>query len=115
MAQEIDVRAKPISEKDFMRQVTDLADRRGWQWIHLRPSKGYSDRDSWRTPADGPLAKGWPDLFLCRDNELIFLELKSDRGKITFEQEQVLGILGNFGFARVYYPSDWDLIEQLLR
>ena len=114
-AQELDIRIKPISEKQFMRQVTDLATLRGWSWLHLRPSAGYSARDSWRTAADGPLAKGWPDLFLCRGDEMMFIELKSQVGRTTPEQDKVLAILSIVGFVRVYDPSDWDLIEDALR
>lgn len=104
--------ATKVSEKDFMRQVTDLATRRGWHWLHISTAQ-Y--KDSWRTPYSGDLGKGWPDLYLCRGEEQLFLELKVNGNKATPEQEQVLGILGHFGFARVYDASDWDLVEQVLR
>ena len=101
-----------LSEKDFLTQVTQLADIRGWQWLHLRPGM---TRDSWRTPISGPLGKGWPDLLLVRRERLLFLELKSENGKVSLDQEQVIAILAEVGLARVFYPSDWDKIEQVLR
>lgn len=129
----------PLSEKDFMRQITDLADIRGWSWLHIRPGM---TRDSWRTPVSGPLGKGWPDLFLCRPdrNQIIFAEVKREGGSLTSDQERVLGILRQMvtaawvqdrydpkkwryvvadtsGMVEVYVwqPSDWEEIERVLR
>lgn len=101
-----------LSEKDFLIQVTQLAEIRGWAWLHLRPGM---TRDSWRTPISGPLGKGWPDLLLIRNGEIMWLELKAEGGSVSPDQEQVIATLSEVGLARVYRPSDWDEIEQVLR
>jgi hypothetical protein len=102
----------PLSEKDFLTQVTQLAAIRGWQWLHLRPGM---TRDSWRTPISGPLGKGWPDLLLCRDKRLIFCELKRAGAQPSPEQVEVLRVLSGVGQTFVWTPLDWPTIEGVLR
>lgn len=106
--------AKPQTERDFMAQVVQLAEIRGWLWLHLRPGM---TRDSWRTPISGPLGKGWPDLVLVRerDHRLLFVELKRDGAKLSPEQVIVLGILSEVGDTACWTPADWPEIEQVLR
>jgi len=122
--------ASPITEDDFMAQVTQLAELLGWQWAHFRPamtSKG------WRTPVSGSLGKGWPDLVLvrARDRRLIFAELKASKMKPTPEQVRVLELLRSlvvvYGGDRassasmpqievyLWHPDDWEQIERTLR
>lgn len=81
-----------MSEADLMRAVTDLATILGWEWVHFRPAQ---TQRGWRTPVQGPLGKGWPDLVLIRsrDRRLVFAELKSDKGKTSAEQERVFDVL----------------------
>ncbi len=106
------VAAPPLSEKDFLTQVTQLAEIRRWHWLHLRPAM---TQHSWRTPISGPLGKGFPDLMLVRGERILFMELKRDGAKPTPEQVEVLGILGGAAETMLVYPNDWDLIEQVLR
>ena len=99
------------TEAEFQRWVTELAEVLGWSHVHFRPamtSKGY------RTPVSGPLGKGWPDLVLVRER-VIFAELKSDKGKLSPEQDWVLGELRRAG-AEVYVwrPRDRDEIGAVL-
>ncbi len=100
-----------LSEAAFQRQITDLADLRGWSWMHMQPAQS---RDSWRTPYSGSLGKGWPDLVLVKGERIVFIECKAAGRKPTPEQEQVIGILSNVGLARVYRPEDWDEIVKVL-
>jgi hypothetical protein len=102
----------PLTERDFMAQVTQLATIRGWTWLHLRPGM---TRDSWRTPISGPLGKGWPDLLLVRRDRILFCELKRAGAKPTPEQVEVLGILSGVGETFVWTPLDWATIEGVLR
>lgn len=102
-----------IAERDFQRQVTDLAELRGWEYVHFRPAR---TADSWRTAVQGSLGKGWPDLVLARGSEVLAVELKSDRGKPTPEQERVLSVLSEAGIrCAVWRPADWEWIEGVLR
>ena len=102
----------PLTEAAFMEQVTQLAEIRGWEWMHCRP--GMTAR-SWRTPLSGTMAKGWPDLVLVRRERLLAVELKRDGAKPTPEQTEVLGILSGAAETAVWTPLSWTEIERVLR
>lgn len=107
--------APAITETAFLAQVLELAALLGYEGAHFRPA--LTGR-GWRTPVQGSLGKGWPDLVLVRprDRRVVFAELKSDEGRITPEQERVLGVLETAG-ATVYVwrPRDSDRITEILR
>jgi hypothetical protein len=107
--------APTLTEKAFMDQVTQLAEIRGFLWMHVRA--GRTDT-SWRTPMSGPLGKGWPDLVLARprDRRFMLVELKRDASQPTDHQRQVLRALESC-VAEVYLwrPRDWSQIEATLR
>ncbi len=89
-----------ISEKDFEGQIRDLAKMFQWKYYH-----------TWRSihsPA------GFPDCVMVRGNRLIFAELKSEKGKLSPEQERWLEDLGATGRCEVYLwrPSD---IEEIMK
>jgi hypothetical protein len=102
----------PITEADFQRQVTDLATRLGWSWLHIERMGDVSGR--WRTPVSGPLGTGWPDLVLiCRD-KLIFAELKAQKGYLTEFQRTVMRELVRVAPYYVWRPSDFNQIVEVL-
>jgi hypothetical protein len=123
-----------ISETAFLGQVLELAALLGWEGVHFRAA--WSTR-GYRTPVQGSLGKGWPDLVLvrARDRRLIFAELKADTGKTTPEQDRVLEVLravtvdryafrDALGFrcleipratVHVWRPRDFEAITELLR
>ena len=101
-----------LSEADFQRQVTDLAERRQWSWMHLE--RMGNPQGQWRTPVSGPLGRGWPDLVLVRDRQLIFVELKSQRGQLTVYQLDVRDHLLPVAPYYVWRPSDWPEIISVL-
>jgi hypothetical protein len=103
-----------LSEAQFMAQITSLANLRGWHWLHILP--GLNERGYYRTPVSGSLGAGWPDLVLVKGQRILFVELKTEKGKVTGLQEEVLGVLGAMGYAEVYVwrPSDWSLILEVL-
>lgn len=102
-----------LSERDWQRQVIDLARLCGWRVAHFRPARTAS---GWRTPvqADGA---GFPDLVAVRGGELIFAELKSDKGKPTGEQQRWLSDLGHVAAveAALWRPRDFELVAERLR
>ncbi len=102
----------PLTELDFMHQVTAYAELRGFEWFHVRAGRTL---DSWRTPGSGTMAKGWPDLVLARGSRLLFIELKRDGGKATADQSRVLDVLGKAVEAYCWTPKDWDFLERELR
>lgn len=110
---------RPLSEADFQRQVTDLAQRLGWAWVHFRPARTQA---GWRTPVSGPLGAGWPDLVLVRGPRMLLLELKSRRGRLTPAQRDVLALLADVAAApssgvevHVLRAGDLDHVRELLR
>lgn len=101
-----------LSEAEFQKQVTDLADLRGWQWMHIQ--RMGDPMGHWRTPVTGPLGKGWPDLVLVRGNHLIFAELKRQGKLLTVDQQQVQLMMYEAAPYYVWRPSDWAEIVSVL-
>lgn len=89
------------TEAHFQQRVVNLADLFGW-WV-------YHTHDSRRS------RPGFPDLVLVRFGQLIFAELKSERGRLTFEQEEWLRQLSKCAPTYVWRPSDWPDIAEILR
>jgi hypothetical protein len=102
-------RTLPLSEREFQRQVTELAELRGWETFHVRPGR---TADSWRTPTSGTMAAGWPDLVLARHPRLIFAELKREDGRLTEAQGRVLEVLGAFIVEAPEIPEDFPIPAQ---
>ena len=93
-----------IKEEDLLAMVIDLAHLKGWLVSHFRPawsSKGY------RTPVQGD--KGFPDLVLVKGKRLLFVELKSEKGKLWLEQENWRQVLSGVKGVKYYLwrPVDW--------
>lgn len=91
----------PISERQFQRQVVDLAKLLGWRC--------YWTWNSLHSP------KGWPDLVLIKRPRVVFLELKGERTPVTDEQRETIAELQACGMtAMVARPSNWNEIERVL-
>ena len=101
----------PLTEAQFQRQIVDLARLYGWEDFHVRAGR---TADSWRVPGSGSLAQGWPDLCLVRGNRLLFIEVKTDAGKLTTHQERVLDVLRLAAEVHVWRPRDWSFIEAVI-
>ena len=89
-----------------------VAVRFGWESVHFRSARtAYG----WRTPVQGSMGKGWPDLVLVRPPRIIFAECKVTT-KLRPEQQAVLDLLRDCG-AEVYVwrPEDFDEVARLLR
>lgn len=97
-----------MTEADLMVAVVDMAAVLGWQYVHFRPAQ---TRQGWRTPVQGPLGKGWPDLFLLstRRGRSIFAELKDEKGTLSQDQLEVQALLLEAGETyHVWRPADLD-------
>ena len=107
----------PVPEADFQAAVIELAELQGWRVYHTHDSRGSQP--------------GFPDLTMVRRHELIFAELKvlmTERA--TAEQAEWLTDLQRvahhvidatpgsgppFIRVRLWRPSDWPEIEQVLK
>ena len=96
-------RRPELSEKEWLRQVVDLARILGWEPYHAWLSI-HSPR-------------GWPDLALCRPPRLILAELKREKGVLSSPQGRWIGLLrGCPGVeVHVWRPSELDAIAEVLR
>lgn len=106
------------TEAQFQEQIVQLAHLHGWTVMHVRRSLGRRNGvTAWQTTTSLP---GWPDLTLMRPTgdghgELIFAELKSDRGRLRPEQRHVLAMLADCGQeAVIWRPRDLDHIAARL-
>lgn len=68
----LELRARTMTERQLEDTVAAMARARGWRRYHTHRSD--------RSPA------GFPDDVLVRDGRLLFLELKTEAGKLSAEQ-----------------------------
>jgi hypothetical protein len=121
-----------LSERGWQRQVLELAGMFGWKHWHdaavnnrltcrnrsVTGCQGTLVCDTCGTPAK-PVrnAPGFPDLLLVRDQTLIVVELKSDRGRETPEQKEWLTAFRRVVrvVVRTWRPKDLDEVVRFLR
>lgn len=85
---------RACSERELMDAIVEYAERHGWRVWH--------DNDSRRNAA------GLPDLILMREGELLWAELKTERGRVRPEQMDWLRELAEAGEeVYVWRPSEW--------
>ena len=105
----------PETEKAFSSWFLDLAQTLGWRCYHSRGAVALRRDGTVRylTPLSGDA--GYPDWTLARRNRLLFVELKTDRGRTTPEQDAWLAALHLAGAeVWVWRPRDRSLIEEAL-
>ena len=107
------VPAAPITERQFQQQVVHLAHLHRWRVMHVRPTIGRRGGEAaWQTATS---IAGYPDLTLWRPGQLLLVELKTDRGRLSPAQREVIGSLQDAGVdVRVWRPADWPEIEATL-
>jgi hypothetical protein len=89
-------------EASWQQVVLELAGYYGWR--HYHP---YDSRRS---------VPGWPDLILARPPELLAVELKTVRGRVSTEQRAWLDTLDACGIeTAVWRPPDFDQVHDRLR
>ncbi len=93
---------RAIPEADFHAYVTDL--------LHLGGFLFHHETDSRRSP------KGFPDIVAVKLSRLIWIELKTERGKVRPEQTRWLDALRLTGRCEVYLwrPSDSDEARRII-
>ena len=91
-----------LTEKQWQLQVIDLARLYGWRYYHT-----FDSRRS---------AAGFPDLVLFRPGRFLMAELKTDKGKLTAAQKEMIDDLTEAGVdVHVFRPSDFDQICEVLK
>lgn len=102
-----------VTEAAWQQTVLDGAHACGWRSMHVRRSQGRrAGQPAWQTTTS---CAGWPDLILWRPGELLAVELKSNRGTLTRDQQAVLGSLERAGVeTHVWRPRDWDRVRARL-
>lgn len=104
MRRRLEAAAPPVgcSEAALQAAVVDVAQLLGWWVYHTRNSRGSN--------------AGWPDLTLIKPPRVVFMELKTVRGRASGEQLLVLDLLRGCGVpAFLFRPSDWtEIIDVLL-
>lgn len=94
-----------MSEKTLQERVVGRAKRRNWRVAHAgRAWVGGKEDGQFITP----MAKGWPDLTLAKEgHRLVFIELKTEEGRVDDEQWMWLRLLNKCGArAIIIRPSD---------
>lgn len=94
--------ASAATEAEWQATLIAAARAAGWWVMHHHDSRGTEP--------------GWPDLTCIRGKELVYIECKSERGRLTGPQMIVLGMLAETGTeVIVARPSDVDVIDRLTR
>lgn len=94
--------AASISEKAWQAMVLELAGYYRWGWYHT-----YDSRRS---------VSGWPDLVLVRPPEIVYVELKTNKGRLSAAQKDWLAVLEGCGQeVHVWRPRDLDLVHERLK
>lgn len=106
-----------MSEAALQSAIIELAHALGYICAHFRPAlMKIGGTLTYRTPvaADG---KGYPDLNLLKAGRVIYIEVKSEKGKQSPEQlrwEEMIRASGAEFY--LFRPSDWlsDKVTQVL-
>ena len=89
-------------ESGFQQTLKEYAKLRGWLYYHTYNSQ-RSD-------------PGFPDTVLVRGDRLIFIELKTLKGRVSSAQQIWIDRLSKtYAEVWVFRPSDWKLIEEVLK
>ena len=101
------------SEASFQTRVVDAAERLGWRVFHVRRSSGWSETGKRRIPY--VTENGWVDLVLGRHGQVLFREIKAERGRLSVDQlawgHYLMSSGHNWG---VWKPKDWPGIVREL-
>lgn len=102
-----------VTEAEFQQQVVELATICGWTALHVRRSIGRrGGKQAYQTTTS---IKGWVDLLLWRPGQIIAVELKREKGRLTDEQRECLSGLAAAGVpVYVWRPSDFEELARVL-
>ena len=90
-----------LPEAEFQSMIVDRAKARGWLVHH--------DRGDYRQTIAGDA--GFPDLCLARGGTVLFIEVKSEKGRTSPAQDDWINALPSVIVAR---PSDWSKVIDII-
>ena len=95
--------ATSISEKALLATVLELGEAYGWMVYHVMDT----------FPAARVTARGFPDLTMIRPEggTLLFIELKSEKGRLSPEQKRYRDALSNCEGCHYYLWRPSDLLD----
>jgi hypothetical protein len=100
-----------VTEIEFQKSVTDALNLFRWRWCHFRPAR---TSQGWRTAISGDA--GYPDITAVRGDRIPPPPPPPEAGRLTQEQANWCAAIGTAGGSvHVVRPSDWDLLEELIR
>lgn len=105
----------PIRERDFQRTVMDAARTFGWRSLHEdAPARRCHNCG---THVRAVRQSDHPDLELVRGPQLLYLELKSEKGVVTPGQQSAIDALKQVRYvaADIVRPKDWPDVEDVLK
>ena len=108
---ELKLAADYTAEADLLASVMELARATGWTVAHFHDSRRQVGEVTYIGDKD---AKGFPDLVMVRASDLIFVELKSEKGQLTPAQKVWVMALNRATDCYVWRPRDWPEIERRL-
>ena len=96
-----------MTETQWQNTIVETAQRFGWRAAHFRRAQVRQGRYATPVAYD---AAGFPDLVLVTEGRILFVELKTDRGRVSPEQRAWHEWLEAAGQdVRVWRPRDWDV------
>lgn len=104
-------------EADFQKVLVQFARIMGWD-VHWHPDEKQNAKSGRWDLMPPP---GFPDLVMVRDERILFVELKGQRGKLSHDQEYWQEALVKLHWPSqgvvTYFcwkPENWDLIVSVL-
>jgi len=100
-----------VSEREFQRAIWEYAAQAGWLAHYMYKSAQKLQDGTYR----GLGTAGWPDIFACRGERAIAIEVKSMSGRPTPEQRRWLAALKEAGIeTALWKPDDAKLAMEVL-
>lgn len=94
--------AARMTEREFQAQVMAMLRLLGWRAYHTLDSRGS--------------ARGYPDIVALRGRRCLALELKTERGRVTQDQQDWLEAFAAAGAeSGVWRPSQIEELTEVLR
>lgn len=97
-----------VTERQFQAQVEGILTAYGWRWFHAPANRPVNGRIQ-------NVRAGWPDLFAIRGDRAIAVELKTETGRTTPDQDAWLAELAVTGVeCYVWRPRDLETARRIL-